>query len=211
MNSSHVTYHLPRSTSAQQVSFQLPVVVHLAAAALTLLLSACSGSKVIPPDLKDQIDSSVSFRDIQASPQAMQGRTVLLAGEVLGARMVQGGIELEMLQLPVKGDDPPTERRTESQGRFFVIDRSAADPASFPPGTKITLVGEVTGEETRRLDESTYRYPIIEAKHVYVWSEDQYRERSRSTVGLFGGMGFGFGSGGGRSGSFGGVGIGTGF
>ena len=186
------------------------VLLLLAAAAFALLASSCSGSKVIPPELKDQIDSSVSFRDIQASPQALQGRVVLLGGEVLGARLVQDGVELEVLQLPVKDDDPPVERRTESQGRFLAIYRAAGDPASFPPGTKVTLVGAITGEETRRLDESTYRYPIVEVRHLYVWSDDSYRERSRGTVGLFGGMGFGFGSGG-RGGSFGGVGIGTGF
>jgi outer membrane lipoprotein len=186
------------------------VLLPLAATAFALLASACSGSKVIPSELKEQIDSSVSFRDIQASPQALQGRTVLLGGEVLGARRVQDGVELEVLQLPVKDDDPPSERRTESQGRFLAIDRAAGDPASFPPGTKVTLVGAVAGEETRRLDESTYRYPLVEVKHLYVWNEDSYRERSRSAVGLFGGMGFGFGRGG-RGGSFGGVGIGTGF
>src|SRR6478609_3610140 len=182
----------------------------LAAVLFALLASGCGGAKVIPPELEEQIDSSVSFRDIQASPQALQGRTVLLGGEVLGARRVQDGVELEVLQLPVKDDDPPTERRTESEGRFFAIDRSAGDPASFPPGTKVTLVGVVAGEETRRLDESTYRYPIVEVKHLYVWSEDAYRERSGNSVGLFGGVGFGFGSGG-RGGSFGGVGVGTGY
>ena len=66
------------------------VLLPLAAAAFALLASACSGSKVIPPELKEQIDSSVSFRDIQASPQALQGRTVLLGGEVLGARRGAG-------------------------------------------------------------------------------------------------------------------------
>jgi outer membrane lipoprotein len=177
---------------------------------IALLASACSGTKVIPPELEEQIDNSVSYRDIQASPQAVQGRTVLLGGEVLGARRVQDGVELEILQLPVKGDDPPVERRTESQGRFLALDRAAGDPASFPPGTKVTIVGAVTGEDTRRLDESTYRYPTVDVKHLYVWSEEQYRERSRGPVGLFGGVGFGFGSGG-RSGSVGGVGIGTGF
>ena len=182
----------------------------LAGAAFALLASACAGSKVIPPELEKQIDPSVSFRDIQASPQALQGRTVLLGGEVLGARLVQDGVELEVLQLPVKADDPPTERRTESQGRFLAIDRAAGDPASFPPGTKVTLVGVVSGEETRRLDESTYRYPIVDVKHLYVWSEDTYRERSRGSVGMSGGVGFGFGSGG-RSGSFGGVGVGMGY
>ena len=193
--------HLPSSMTGQG---------GLAAILVVLLVSGCSGSNVIPPELEKQIDPSVSFRDIQASPQAVQGRTVLLGGEVLGARRVQDGLELEILQLPVKDDDPPTERRMASEGRFLAIDRGAGDPASVPPGTKVTLVGAVTGEETRRLDDSTYRYPTVEVKHLYVWTEDEYRQRSRSTVGLFGGMGFGFGSGG-RSGSFGGVGIGTGF
>jgi outer membrane lipoprotein len=174
------------------------------------MTTACSGPQVIPSELEQQIDSSVTFRDIQASPQSMQGKTVLLGGEVLAARRVQDGTELEILQLPVTTDDPPAERRSESQGRFLALDRSLTDPASIPPGTRLTLVGAVTGEETRRLDESTYRYPTVEAKHMYVWEPDAYRERSRRPVGLFGGMGFGFGSGG-RSGSFGGVGIGTGF
>jgi outer membrane lipoprotein len=136
---------------------------------------------------------------------------VLLGGEVLGARRVQDGIELEILQLPVKGDDPPVDRRTASQGRFLAFERGGGDPASFPPGTRLTLVGDVMGEDTRRLDESTYRYPTVEVKHLYVWSEEAYRDRSGSSVGLFGGVGFGFGGGGGRGGSFGGVGIGTGF
>jgi outer membrane lipoprotein len=175
-----------------------------------LLASACSGSKVIPSEFKDQIDSSLSFSDLQASPQSYQGRTLVLGGEVLGARRVQDGVELEVLQLPVNGDDPPSERRMDSQGRFLALERGGTDPASFPAGTRVTLVCAVTGEETRRLDESTYRYPTVDVKHLYVWDEDGYRRRSGSSVGLFGGVGFGFG-GGGRSGSFGGVGIGTGF
>jgi len=183
---------------------------HLMICGVLCAAAACSGPQVIPPDLAQQIDSSVSFRDIQASPQSVQGRTVLLGGEVLAARRVQDGTELELLQLPVTPDDPPAERRSESQGRFLALDRTLTDPASLPPGTRVTLVGAVTGEETRRLDESTYRYPTVEAKHMYVWEPDAYRERSRRSVGLFGGVGFGFGSGG-RSGSYGGVGIGTGF
>ena len=94
---------------------QVLVLLPLAAAAFALLASACSGSKVIPSELEQQIDSSVSFRDIQASPQTVQGRTVLLGGEVLGARRVQDGVELEVLQLPVKGDDPPVERRKQKR------------------------------------------------------------------------------------------------
>ena len=199
MISPHGVVHIRRLTSE--------VRVFLTVAAFALLASACSGSKVIPPELEQQIDSSISFRDIQASPQAVQGRTVLLGGEVLGARRMQDGVELEVLQVPVKGDDPPSSRRTDSQGRFLALERAGRDPASFSPGTPVTIIGSVTGEETRPLDESTYRYPTVDVKHLYVWNEED-RDRSRSSVGF--GVGFGVGSGG-RSGGFGGVGIGTGY
>ena len=38
--------------------------------------------------------------------------------EVLAAKRVQEGTELEILQLPVTTDDPPAERRSESRGDF---------------------------------------------------------------------------------------------
>jgi outer membrane lipoprotein len=173
-------------------------------------INGCSsGPPVVPEEFQAQIDPSLSFRDIQNAPQNYQGRTVLLGGEILSAKRRQEGTEFEILQLPVTTDDPPAERRSASEGRFLALDRAVSDPASLPPGTRVTLVGAVTGDEMRPLDEASYRYPMVDVKHLYVWEADTYRERSRGSVGLFGGMGFGFGSGS-RSGSFGGVGIGTG-
>lgn len=177
----------------------------------SLLTGCASGPPVIPPELEPQIDSSVSFRDILAAPTTYQGKTVLLAGEVLSAKRQQDGTQFEILQLPVSGDDPPAWRRSESQGRFLAFDPTALDPAAYPTGTRVTVVGEVSGETVQRLDESDYRYPTIAVKHLYVWDPREYERRRRASpmVSLFGGMGFGFG--GGRSGSFGGLGVGTGF
>src|SRR4029078_4109071 len=180
-----------------------PVSVVLSMMFTATLCSACSGAKVIPPELAEQIDKSASFSEILASPQSYQGRTILLGGEVLASKRMQDGVELEMLQLPVRDDDdPPVDGRSESRGRFIAFDRGGGDPASFPPGTRLTLVGTVSGDDTRRLDESTDHYTTGDVKHMYILSEDSYRDRSRNSVGLFGGVGFGFGGGGGRSGSF---------
>lgn len=185
----------------------------LAALAAALLTGAgcSSGPPVIPPELEAQVDSSVTFRDLLAAPSSYQGRIVVLGGEVLSAKRQQDATQLEILQLPVNGDDPPAARRSESQGRFLALDQAGMDPAAYPPGTRVTVVGEVRGETVQRLDESDYRYPAILVKHLYVWDPADYRRRRRAApaVGLFGGMGFGFGGGG--SGSFGSVGIGTGF
>jgi len=178
---------------------------------MILLLNACSsGPPVVPPELESHIDSSVSFPEILGAPSMYQGKTVLLGGEILSAKRVKDGTQFEILQLPTEGDDPPAARRSDSQGRFLAFDRDVRDPAAYPAGTRVTVVGEVTGESIQPLDESDYRYPTLDVKHVYVWDPgaSQRRRRSSPMVGLFGGLGFGFG--GGRS-SFGGLGIGTGF
>jgi len=86
------------------------------------------------------------------------------------------------------------------------------DPAAVPAGTRVTVIGYVTGDAVQRLDESEYRYPAIEVRHLHAWAPDTYERRrySSSRFSIFSGVGFGIGTGGG-SGSFGGVGIGTGF
>jgi outer membrane lipoprotein len=179
---------------------------------LPVILTGCStGPQVIPGDLEGQIDKSVSFPQLLSDADMYRGRTVLLGGEILSAKRLQEGTQFEILQLPTDGDNPPALRRNESQGRFLALDHSGLDPAAYSAGTRITVVGEVTGQAVQRLDESDYRYPTVTVKHLYVWDPREYerRWRTRPTVGLFGGMGFGFGGGGG--GSFGGLGIGTGF
>ena len=179
---------------------------------LILLTGCSSGPAVIPEELKSQIDTSISFPELNAASSAYAGRTVLLGGEILSAKRMADGTQLEILQLPVSQEDPPAERRSASQGRFLAMSRQVIDPATLPAGTRVTVIGDVTGDVVQRLDESEYRYPTIEVRHLHAWAPDIYERRrySSSRVGIFSGVGFGVGSSG-RSGSFGGVGIGTGF
>lgn len=174
-----------------------------------VVLSGCaSGPAVIPEALESQIDTSISFPELLAASHAYSGRTVLLGGEILSATRRPDGTQLEILQLPVSHTDPPAERRSESQGRFLALSRTMLDPATLPAGTRVTVIGYVTGEAVQRLDESDYRYPTLEVRHLHAWPPDTY-ERRRYASPRFG-MGFGMGSGG-RGGSFGGVGLGTRF
>jgi outer membrane lipoprotein len=177
-----------------------------------LFVAGCSsGPPVVPPELDPQIDRSVSFSQLLTTTDSYKGHTVLLGGEILTARRMSEGTQFEILQLPVNDEDPPEESRRSSQGRFLALARDGVDSASLPPGTRVTVIGEVTGTSIRRLDESEYRYPTVDVKHLHVWEPGDYqRRRSSPLVGVFGGLGFGMG-GGGRSGSFGGVGLGTGF
>jgi outer membrane lipoprotein len=165
-----------------------------------------SGPQVVPEVFKANIDSTVTFPKVLEEPTLHQGTMVLLGGEVLTAKRLREGTRLEILQLPLDGSEEPVFDLAASQGRFFAFESSFLDPATLPPNTRVTLVGEITGATRANLDEMEYRYLTVTIKHLHVWPEpvlDQPGDSSLS-YGIFGG-----GSTGGRVG--GGVGVGIGF
>ena len=165
-----------------------------------------SGSEVVPETLQAQIDSSVPFLKIRENPEKYQNTVVILGGEILSARRLQEGTRLEVLQLPLDDSNEPVHDRMTSQGRFLALEPSFLDPATLPPNTRVTLVGEVAGVKKANLDDMEYSYPTLALKHLHVWPELEFEheEPSGPSFGIFGG-----GSSGGRVG--GGVSIGIGF
>lgn len=171
-----------------------------------LLWFGCAQSDVVPDSLEPQIDKSLTFDQVIASPDSYRGRTFVVGGEVLKARRLKDGTQIEVLQLPLDRDHRPVSHRSESQGRLLAMDPQSIDPATLPEGTPVTMVAELTGATTDRVDEAEYRYPTMAIKHLHVWKElpDSYR-RGRPSVGV------GVGIGGGGGGTRGGISIGTGF
>ncbi|MDR4493173.1 MAG: Slp family lipoprotein [Nitrospirales bacterium] len=171
-----------------------------------LLAGCASGPEAIPDSLKSHIDSQASFQEILQQPETFQGKLVVLGGEVLHAKRSSEATQLEILQLPLDGSNRPSSIKTDSQGRFLAFEHAFLDPATFPPGTRVTVVGKVTGGQTAQLDEMTYQYPTLAIKHLHVWNHEteELQGASGPWYGIFGG-----GSTGGRVG--GGVGIGIGF
>ena len=120
------------------------VLVRCAIVILLGVVSACSsGPAVVSEEFESQIDTSVTFPQLLDAPRTYSGRTVLLGGEILSAKRMSGGMQLEILQLPVSNNDPPAERRSEFQGRFLAMNRTVIDAAALPPGTRVTVIGSV--------------------------------------------------------------------
>jgi outer membrane lipoprotein len=138
--------------------------------AATVWLAGCAGTPVVPPELQDKVDRSVSFLQIKSSPQSYKGRLVVAGGMVLSARPVkEGGTRIEILQLPLDRGDEPKERLTDSGGRFLAFHKEFVDPATIPLGTLMTVVGEVTGVVTLQLNDVDYTYPTFDIKAVTIW------------------------------------------
>jgi outer membrane lipoprotein len=97
----------------------------------------------------------------------------MFGGEVLSARRLKEGTRIEILQLPLERSGSPAYDLMQSQGRFIALHRDFLDPATLPFGSRVTLTGEVTGSITLPLDETEYNYPIIDVKHLQVWTRAQ--------------------------------------
>ena len=169
-------------------------------ALVTLAVAGCSSSRVIPEPLAPLVDRTVTFRQVLDAPESYTGRVLVLGGEVLKAKRLKEGTQLEFLQLPLDGDEQPIRDRQQSQGRFFAIQPEFLDPATIAEGTRVTIVGEVTGAKTDYLDEVEYRYPLLIIKHMHRWPVElnaPMRPSPRFSIGVGGGTGIGIGGGGG--------------
>jgi outer membrane lipoprotein len=138
---------------------------------LATLCAGCSTSykNTIPPALAEHIEHSLTFPQIQESPDRYKGKLIILGGQVLVAKRLKDATQLTILQLPLIDEQEPTTELTQSQGRFIAEQQEFLDPATVPPETRITLVGELSGSVSQSLDETVYTYPTFIIKHFKVW------------------------------------------
>ena len=157
-----------------------------------VLLVGCSSQRIVPESMEPLVDRTVSFQDVLISPESYKGRVLVLGGEVLNAKRLRDGTQLELLQLPLEDGERPSHDRQRSQGRFLAMQQEFLDPATMAEGTRVTIVGEVSGAKTDRLDDVEYRYPTLIVKHLHVWQVQSYSQRQPGlSIGGFGGMGVG--------------------
>ncbi len=129
----------------------------------------------LPPELANQLNDSLSFSQIKAFPDDHKGKLVLLGGQILSAKRLTDSTELVILQLPLIQEREPSSELTNSQGRFIAYQQKFLDPATVPAGTRITLVGELSGSVTQKLDETDYSYPTLAIKQFKTWpSQSDY-------------------------------------
>jgi len=136
-----------------------------------LLLTGCVASQLVPSDMEGRISRDVSLQALRADPDTFRGRWVVLGGKVLSAKRLKNETQIEVLQLPLDKADRPIPTLTQSRGRFLAVQQEFLDPAIAPPGTFVSLVGEVIDGKTLPLDETTYTYPVVQIKTMKVWPD----------------------------------------
>ena len=72
------------------------------------------------------------------------------------------------LQRPLDRQGRPRET-DDTEGRFIIESPQFLDAAVYHAGKRISLVGEVSGQEVRPLGGIHYRYPVVAAKELQLW------------------------------------------
>ena len=146
------------------------------------LLSGCAQSahqsgrdlldQILPDQLQQQIDPTVTFPELKANPSAYQGKTIMVSGIVVKSKRRKDQTEIEVLQIPTGTGAVPSKDRARSQGRFLAVKSGEfLDPAVVDAGTPVTVVGEVGPPVTRPMDDGEYTYPVLAITHLVVWEE----------------------------------------
>lgn len=119
-------------------------------------------------EVMNQVDRTVSFRDLQKAPEQYQGKWVMLGGVIIETRNSAKGSAIEVLETPLDRQGRPRET-DETAGRFLIESPEFLDAAVYQPGKRISLVGQVRGQEIRPLGEMNYRYPVITSQELRLW------------------------------------------
>lgn len=126
----------------------------------------------------------ISYAQVKASPESYSGQSVTFGGRVLKARRLKEGTRIEILQLPLTPSLQPMMDLSRSEGRFAALQKDFLDPATIPPGTFLTVTGEMAGTIVLPLDETEYTYPLIHISSLRVWTgEEEEAPRVRRPIG----------------------------
>lgn len=137
----------------------LPILVAL------LLLAGCAS--IVPEELEGTVNRSVTGAGLIRDPEGYRGQTVVVGGAILLVHNRAGESEIEVLERPLEREEPLITDR--SAGRFLIRSTEFLDPVVYEVGRRVTVVGTVAGVVERRIDDVTYRYPVVESRRLELW------------------------------------------
>ncbi len=140
----------------------------------TLLLLFPGCAHVISEEVLEDVDPAVTFSRLRNDPPACEGRMVLLGGVVVSTTNQEDGSLLEVYQTALNSRGRPIER-DRSLGRFQAFSPEFLDSAIYCQGRSVTIAGIARGSRAGQLGQSSYDYPYVEIREIYLWPLEPIR------------------------------------
>lgn len=133
---------------------------------LLLLITGCA--PVISKQVREQVRSDITFRDVLNDPERYKGQMIIASGIIVEAKNTDEGTLLQVLQRPAGFRGRPKDV-DETEGRFLALVSCYLDVYVYAKGREVTIAGEVQGKRILPLDKTEYTYPIIHVREIYLW------------------------------------------
>jgi outer membrane lipoprotein len=133
--------------------------------ALCLGLMALAGCATVPKPLQGDFQSSSPKEDVP-----LEGARVRWGGSILAVEPKPGLTCFQILAHDLSDSARP-RKSDESSGRFLACRNGFYDPAIFAIGRELTVTGNLSGSETRKIGEFDYHLPRVAADTIYLWPE----------------------------------------
>jgi outer membrane lipoprotein len=143
---------------------------------IMILLALITGCASTPPLDLTNIDFAITPQTVLATPDTI-GHTVLWGGLILSSRNFKEYTQLEVLSYPVD-QQGRIQRKSEPMGRFYARYPGYLETAEYRANRWITLTGSVRGVETGVVGNANYRFPVLDVRQLYLWSEQALQDNS---------------------------------
>ncbi len=140
---------------------------------LLFAVSLVSCAYPVSKQFRQEARRDATFPAVLQNPSAYSGSVVIWGGEIIEVTNTREGTEMIMLETPLDYTEEPRGPRY-SQGRFIARTNEFLDPSVYKSGRRLTLAGQVVGDETRRVGQADYRYPVVRMLQVVLWTERSY-------------------------------------
>ncbi|HKK04417.1 MAG TPA: Slp family lipoprotein [Gammaproteobacteria bacterium] len=152
----------------------------VAAALLSLALGGCASGPAF--DTK-QVDRSITPSAAKTHPAQVRGKTVLWGGVIVATTNLKDATQLEVLAYPLDSDERP-DPGAKPLGRILIEKSGYLEPVDYAQGRFVTALGSVQGTRDGRVGQSSYTYPVLQAKQVYLWPRRGGETQTRFHFGI---------------------------
>jgi len=139
---------------------------HLLFLLMVGLLTACASH--VPEHIRTKPTVNITPKQVQKSPETFKGQTIRWGGTIIKIKNLKAETHLTILAQSLGSYGEPVGE-DQSHGRFIAIVPFFLDPAIYAKERVITIFGEISAVETKKIDDFVYDYPVVKVKQHYLW------------------------------------------
>lgn len=130
-----------------------------------LLLGACTPR---PGFDTSQVVASLTPQQALSETTQQMGKNVLWGGMIIQANNLPEGTRLEILAYPLDSSHTP-QLNQPPLGRFLLYHPDYLETVDYAAGRRISAVGTLTRIEDGMVDQSPYRFPVLQSQQLHLW------------------------------------------